>query len=141
MNKVRSYDLETGKVVWESAGLTMNAIPSPVHDDGMVFLISGFRGNDLQGDPARRGEGRHHRHAARSSGRSTATRRTCRRRSSTTASSTSSRGTTGILSAFDAKTGKPHYQLQRLEGVPNVFASPVGAAGRVYIAGRRGRRS
>ena len=24
----------------------------------------------------------------------------------------------GILSAFDAKTGKPHYQLQRLDGVP-----------------------
>ena len=43
----------------------------------------------------------------------------------------------GILSAFDAKTGKPHYQLQRLEGAPNVFASPVGAAGRVYIPGQR----
>ena len=44
----------------------------------------------------------------------------------------------GMLSAFDAKTGKPHYQLQRLDGVPNVFSSPVGAAGRVYIAGREG---
>ena len=27
----------------------------------------------------------------------------------------------------------------RLEAVPNVFASPVGAAGRVYIAGREGK--
>ena len=44
----------------------------------------------------------------------------------------------GILSVFDAPTGSPHYALQRLEGVPNVFASPVGAAGRVYIAGRDG---
>ena len=44
----------------------------------------------------------------------------------------------GILSAFDAKTGKPHFQLQRLDGVPNVFASPVGAGGRVYIPGREG---
>ena len=35
----------------------------------------------------------------------------------------------GVLSAFDAKTGKPHYQVQRLEGVPNVFSSPVAAAG------------
>ena len=33
----------------------------------------------------------------------------------------------GILSAFDAKTGKPHYQLQRLDGVPE----------RVRVAGRR----
>ena len=44
----------------------------------------------------------------------------------------------GILSAFDAKTGKPHYALQRLDGVPNVFASPVGAGGRVYFPGREG---
>jgi outer membrane protein assembly factor BamB len=45
---------------------------------------------------------------------------------------------TGILSTFDAKTGKPHYALQRLEGVPNVFASPVGAKGRVYFPGQEG---
>jgi outer membrane protein assembly factor BamB len=44
----------------------------------------------------------------------------------------------GLLSAFDAKTGKPHYQLQRLDGVPNVFASPVGAKGRVYLTGQEG---
>ena len=44
----------------------------------------------------------------------------------------------GLLSAFDAKTGKPLYQLQRLDKAPNVFASPVGAAGRVYIPGRDG---
>ena len=44
----------------------------------------------------------------------------------------------GILSTFDAATGEPHYQRQRLEGVPNVFASPVGAGGRVYLAGREG---
>ena len=32
MNRLRSYDLETGQVVWESAGVTMNPIPSPVAD-------------------------------------------------------------------------------------------------------------
>ena len=44
----------------------------------------------------------------------------------------------GILSAFDAPTGKPHYRLQRLDGLPEVFSSPVGANGRIYIAGRDG---
>ena len=44
----------------------------------------------------------------------------------------------GILSVFDAKTGQPHYQRQRLEGLQEVFASPVGARGRVYFAGRDG---
>ena len=47
----------------------------------------------------------------------------------------------GLLSAFDAKTGKPHYQVQRLEKAANVFASPVGAAGRVYIPDATARRS
>ena len=44
----------------------------------------------------------------------------------------------GILSALDAKTGKPHYQLQRLDGLAEVFSSPVGANGRVYLTGREG---
>ena len=48
MNKLRSYDLETGALVWDSAGVTMNPIPSPVADDGMVFVTSGFRGNSLK---------------------------------------------------------------------------------------------
>jgi len=45
---------------------------------------------------------------------------------------------TGILSAFDARTGAPHFQNRRLEEVPEVFSSPVAAAGRVYITGREG---
>ena len=43
-----------------------------------------------------------------------------------------------LLSAFDAKTGKPHYQVQRLDGLNEIFSSPVGAAGRVYITDRDG---
>ena len=45
----------------------------------------------------------------------------------------------GILSAFDAKSGTAHYQAQRLEGLNEVFSSPVGAAGRVYITDRGGQ--
>jgi outer membrane protein assembly factor BamB len=44
----------------------------------------------------------------------------------------------GILSTMEAATGEPLYELQRLQGVPNVFASPVGANGRVYFPGRDG---
>ena len=46
---------------------------------------------------------------------------------------------TGVLSAFDAASGTPHYQVQRIEGLGEVFASPVGAAGRVYVSGRDGK--
>ena len=44
----------------------------------------------------------------------------------------------GILSAFDATSGRPHYQAQRIDGIPEVYSSPVAAQGRVYITGRDG---
>ena len=137
MNKVTSYDLETGKVIWQGPGLTMNPIPSTVHEDGMVFAVSGFRGNKLHAiklDEAK--------DDITTSG---AIKWSLSADTPYVPSPLLYDGTiyllksnSGILSAFDAKTGKPHYQLQRLEGVPNVFASPVGAKGRVYIPGQQG---
>jgi outer membrane protein assembly factor BamB len=44
----------------------------------------------------------------------------------------------GILSCLKAKTGEPVYEPIRLEGIWMVFASPVGAAGRIYITDREG---
>jgi outer membrane protein assembly factor BamB len=137
MNKVTSYDLATGQVVWQGPGLTMNPIPSAVHENGMVFAVSGFRGNKLlaiQLDEAK--------------GDLTATKAVKWELNADTPYVPSPllydgiiyllKGNTGILSAFDAQSGKPHYQLQRLENVPNVFASPVGAKGRIYIPGQQG---
>ena len=41
---------------------------------------------------------------------------------------------TGMLSAYDAKTGKPYYQQQRLPKPYDFKASPVGANGKLYLA-------
>ena len=137
MNRVRSYDLQTGKVVWEGPGTTMNVIPSPVFGNGMVFIMSGFRGNNLKaikladakGDIATTG----------------AIAWQLDRDTPYVPSPLLYDGilyllktNSGILSAFDAKSGKPHYQAQRLDGLNEVFSSPVGAAGRVYIIDRSG---
>ncbi len=46
-NRVRSYDVETGRLLWQSQGVTMNTIPSPVATDEMVYVTSGFRGSRL----------------------------------------------------------------------------------------------
>ncbi len=43
-----------------------------------------------------------------------------------------------ILSCFDVETGKALFGPNRLEGLRNVYASPVAAAGRVYLVGRDG---
>ncbi len=136
-DRVKSYDLENGAVVWESDGLTMNPIPSPVYEDGMAFLMSGFQGNDLKAI-----------RLADARGNIDGTNAVVWSMARDTPYVPSPllydnilyflKTNSGILSAFDAKSGTPHYQVQRLEGVPEVFSSPVGAAGRVYITGRDG---
>jgi outer membrane protein assembly factor BamB len=135
--RLRSYDLETGDVVWEGEGLTMNPIPSPVTDGAMVFAMSGFQGNrlsairlaDARGDISR--------------GKAVAW--TLDRDTPYVPSPLLYDGflyfiksNAGILSVLDANTGRPHYQTRRLEGVAEVYASPVAAEGRVYITGRDG---
>ena len=40
---------------------------------------------------------------------------------------------TAILSSFDARTGKEHYRGQRLEGLGNIYSSPVGVGDRFYV--------
>ena len=136
-NRVRSYDLETGKLLWEGDGLTANSIPSPVAADGLVYLMSGFRGSELRavqlakamGDISSSGA------IAWEHGRDTPY-----------VPSPLLYGNIlyflksndGILSAFDAKTGQAHYGPKRLQGVSGVYASIVAAADRVYIAGRNG---
>jgi outer membrane protein assembly factor BamB len=137
MKQVRSYDLETGALLWFGTGTTMNPIPSPVAADGLVILTAGFRGNDLKAV-----------RLADAKGDITNTPAivwTLNRDTPYVPSPLLYDGilyllksNNGLLSAFDASTGKPHYQVARLEGTPNVFASPVGAAGRVYVLGQEG---
>jgi outer membrane protein assembly factor BamB len=137
MNKIQSYDLETGTVVWHTSGLTANPIPSPVAADGMVFLMSGYRGNSLKAIKL-----------AEAKDDITATGAIAWTVDRDTPYVPSPllydgilyvlKSNNGILSAYDAKTGTPHFTVQRLEAAPNVFASPVGAGGRIYVPSRDG---
>jgi len=138
MRGVRAYDTETGQIVWETAGLTMNPIPSPVAADGLVILMSGFRGNSLKAIRLADAKG--------TLTGAPAIAWTLDRDTPYVPSPLLYDGilyfmksNNALISALDAKTGKPHYQAQRIEPLPsNVFASPVGAAGRVYVLGQEG---
>jgi outer membrane protein assembly factor BamB len=44
----------------------------------------------------------------------------------------------GILSCYDAQSGRALLEAERLEDLAGVYASPVGASGRVYLVGRNG---
>jgi outer membrane protein assembly factor BamB len=135
-NRVRSYDLATGEVVWEADGLTTNAIPSPVTSKGIVYVMSGFRGAELMA--IRLG----------STGDVTGTDAVVWKHDKNTPYVPSPllygdrlyffSGNTGILSCFNVQTGKPLMETQRIGALPGVYASPVGAAGKVYLLGREG---
>ena len=136
-NRVRSYDLESGNLIWECSGMTLNAIPSPVAADGMVYLTSGFRGNALLAI-----------RLSAAKGDITDTEAIVWSYDRDTPYVPSPllygdalyflKNRNGILSCFNARTGEPFYSQQRLEGIRSVYASPVGARDRVYLAGRDG---
>lgn len=137
-NRVRSYDAASGGLLWETSGMTQNTIPTPVHSDGVVFLTSGFRGNALLAVRLAEARG----DISASSG---AIAWKLDRDTPYTPSPLlyggelyMLKGNNGLLSCLDARTGERLYGPERLEGISNVYASPLGASDRVYVAGREG---
>jgi outer membrane protein assembly factor BamB len=135
-NRTRSYDLATGRLLWECGGQTANPIPSPVNHEGTVLCMSGFRGNAIFAIPLN------------SRGDLTDGGKVDWKRTDAAPYVASpllcdgllyfTKERQGILSCADARTGNPHYDGQRLPGIGTLYASIVGAAGKVYIAGREG---
>lgn len=136
-NRTRAYNLANGDLLWECGGMTANVIPSPVSAEGVVYLISGFRGNALQAV-----------RLADAKGDITGTDALVWELDRDTPYVPSPllyedtlyflKQNKGILSSFKASTGELHYGPERLDGISGVYASPVGANGHVYIAGRKG---
>ena len=134
---VTSYDITSGEVIWYGPGLTLNPIPTSVERDGIVYSASGFRGNaamavrlsDAKGDI-------------------TGTSAVLWRIDRDTPYVPSPllyedilylvKSNNAILSAVDPATGKAHYGPVRLDGIFEIYASPVGVAGNVIILGRDG---
>ena len=133
---VISYDLKNGEVIWECSGLTGNVIPTPIYHDGMVYVTSGFGGfallaiklgktGNLDGTDAI----------------------VWKHNKSTPYVPTPvlydgklffSAHNNAILSCFDARTGKPHFEEQRLENLGGIYASLTAASNRIYVVGRNG---
>jgi outer membrane protein assembly factor BamB len=136
-NRVRGYDANDGSVIWECGGLSANVVASPVAGDGMVFVGSSY---DKRALLAIRLEGSH--------GDVTGSNQVAWKRS---------RGTPyvpspllyedalyflthyqGIITRLDAKTGDERPGAMRLPQIGDVYASPVAAAGRIYVTDRNG---
>jgi outer membrane protein assembly factor BamB len=135
--RMRSYDLASGKVVWECGGVGSNCVASPVAGLGMVFAMSGHREPALL---AVRYLG--------AKGDLTGSESVVWRLDKGTPYVPSpllydeilyfASRNNGLLSCYNARTGESYYTQQRLEELKGLYASLVGADGRVYIVGRNG---
>jgi outer membrane protein assembly factor BamB len=134
-NQVRSYDIETGEIIWTATGMTRNTIPNPVYSDGILYLASGFRGSALWAvDPAK------------AKGDITGSDAILWSYNQDTPYTPNlllmdgklyfPRVNNGFLTCLDAKTGAVIYSKQKLEGISTLFSSPTGADGKIYIASK-----
>jgi outer membrane protein assembly factor BamB len=130
--RMRAYDLKTGEVIWECAGLSANICASPVAADGMVYAGSsyvkrGFVAVNLAG----------------AAGDITGTKNVAWTRVRGTPYVPSPLLYQGslyffnhyqnVLTRLEAQSGKDAPGAMRLPGIGNIYASPVAAQGRVYI--------
>ena len=132
----RAYDLETGKELWRCGGQAQRPVASAVAADGLVYVGSGFRGSYLG---AFRLDGRGDIEGSRH------VQWVIDHDAPDIASPLYSagriyfhKGKTGLLSCVDAATGKPHYVAERINGLRNIYASPIAAGGHVYLTDRSG---
>jgi len=136
-NRIRSYHIESGEVLWECGGLTSNVIPSPVYGDGLLYLMSGFRGNALLAIDL-----------SKATGDITDSDAIAWRYDQNTPYTPGPvlmegklyflKANNGYLSCLDAKDGTEYYSSQKLEGIQNIFTSPLGVNDRIYVAGTNG---
>jgi outer membrane protein assembly factor BamB len=136
-NRLRGYDLASGAVIWECGGLSSNIVASPVAADGVIYSGSSY---DTRAVLAIRLDG--------ARGDITGTEQVIwsRTRGAPYVPSPLLYGNSlytlqhyqGIVSRLDTRTGADQGGPFRLEAITNVYSSPVGAAGRVYITSRDG---
>jgi outer membrane protein assembly factor BamB len=136
-NRLRGYDLADGSLIWECGGLSSNIVASPVAASGVVYAGSSYETRAMLAiklDGAK--------------GDITGTGQVLwsRRRGTPYVPSPLLYGDTiynlqhyqGVMVRINVKTGKDQGEPFRLEQIHDVYASPVGAAGRIYVTSRDG---
>ena len=138
-SRMRGYEAATGKLLWECAGGSMIAVPSPVAAQGLVFLSSGH--NLLRRQPiiavraGAAGDITPGKHEPQNEGIAW-----WHPRGGPYVTSPIAVGPylyvpldRGTLTCYEAATGKLVYEKQNLGSRNTITASPVAADGRVYL--------
>ena len=136
--RVRGYDLATGQLIWECAGLTDNVVSSPVYWRGLVIAGNSYYSQSMLAI-----------RLAGAKGDITATTNLVWKINRLTPYVSSPllyddtlyhlRHNQNILVRLDPATGEFRGEPLRLDGIRDfIFSSPVGADGRIYITARDG---
>lgn len=134
--RVRSYDLESGALLWECGGQVANVIPSPMRYGDQVICMSGYRGSMAMSLPlAAEGDVTEQIKAAWKFERDTPYVPSALLYEDLLYFP---KLNTAILTILDARTGAVRLDATRVPDLGNVYASPVAAQGRVYFLGRAG---
>jgi len=137
-DRIRAYDLLEGNVIWECGGLSANVVATPIVSQGILIAASSYDTRamlaiDLAGA---RGDLTGSRHIIWQT-----TLRTPYVPSPVIVNDSVMflRHYQAILSCRNIRTGEETAGPFRLPGLRDIYASPVSAQGRVYIAGLSGR--
>jgi outer membrane protein assembly factor BamB len=135
-NRIRSYDLANGELVWECGGLGSNPIATPVTIDGLAIAMSGHH------DPAGIAI------PLSAKGDVTGSDEIAWQVEGFTPYVSTPvlydetlyfvKSRNAILSSINAKTGETIIDQKRLPDMDSVYASPVAAQGRIYFSSREG---
>ena len=135
-NRARGYDFETGKELWQCGPMTTNAIPSPVAADGVAYCMAGYGDSIAFAVPLD------------SVGDVGAAKGLLWRHGKGTPYVPSplllddrlifTHANIAVLTMLDRKTGTAMIDRERLPGQQSFYASPVAAAGRIYLVDRAG---
>ena len=133
---VRSYDLNSGEIIWQCSGLTGNCTPCPQIEGDHVICMSGYQGYAAMAIPLTE---------TGDLSDSEKIRWSFDRGTPYVPSSLLYKGqlyfnqsNQAILRCVDAKTGELIFGPERINGISNLYSSPVAAGGHIYLVGRGG---
>jgi len=138
---MHGYDPRTGEELWRMSGSSLNTTPTPVSDNGLIYVTSGYRTRPIfairagaAGDISLAAGESANEHVAWSSPRD----------GPYIASPLVYRGylyvvsANGVLTVFDADTGAPAYKRRIGDRGGAYSASPIAADGRIYLTSEDG---